>query len=40
MQNQKNTRLFGDAAIENFLFHLRLTEWSIFPLTLVVLSPK
>ena len=38
MLNQKNTRLFGND--QSFLFHLRLTEWSAFPLTLVVLNPK
>ena len=35
---QKNTNLFGN--VQNFLFHLRLTEWSVFTLTLVVLNPK
>ena len=38
MHNQRNTRLFGN--VQNFLFHLKLTELSILPLTLVVLSPK
>ena len=38
MNNQKNTRLFGN--VQNSLFHLRLTGWSVFPLTLVVPSPS
>ena len=38
MHNQINTRLFGN--VENFLFRLRLAELSVFPLTLVALSPK
>ena len=37
MHNQKNTRLLRN--VQNLLFHLRLTEWSVFPLTLVVLNP-
>ena len=32
MHNQKNTPLFGN--VQNILFHLTLTEWSVFPLTL------
>ena len=38
MHNQRYTRLFGN--VQNFLFHLKVTELSILPLTLVVLSPK
>ena len=38
MHNQKNTRLLRN--VQNLLFHLRLTEWSVFPLILVVPNPK
>ena len=36
---QKDARLFGNVP-QNILFHLRLAEWSVFNLTLVVLNPN
>ena len=35
---QKNTNLFGN--VQNVIFHLRLMEWSVFTLRLVVPNPK